>query len=76
MESDPLLTAYIQNKGTEKSCLITIFITIKLCCICVSFCLYGKDGLKSNNLHYNTLGRWVDHLIDQETDGLSIILID
>ena len=32
--------------------------------------------LKSNNLQYNTLGRWVDRLIDHASDGLSIILID
>ena len=32
--------------------------------------------LKSDNLQYNILGRWVDRLIDQESDGPSIILID
>ena len=32
--------------------------------------------LKSDNLQYNTLGRWVDRLIDQASDGPSIILID
>ena len=32
--------------------------------------------LKSNNLQYNTLGRWVDRLIDHASDGPSIILID
>ena len=32
--------------------------------------------LKSDNLQYNTLGRWVDRLIDQVSDGPSIILID
>ena len=30
----------------------------------------------SDNLQYNTLGRWVDRLIDQASDGPSIILID
>ena len=32
--------------------------------------------LKSDNLQYNTLGRWVDRRIDQASDGPSIILID
>ena len=32
--------------------------------------------LKSDNLQYNTLGRWVVRLIDQASDGPSIILID
>ena len=32
--------------------------------------------LKSDNLQYNKLGRWVDHLIDQASEGPSIILID
>ena len=31
---------------------------------------------KSDNLQYNTLGRWVDRLIDQASDGPSNILID
>ena len=31
---------------------------------------------KSDNLQYNTLGRWVTRLIDQASDGPSIILID
>ena len=31
---------------------------------------------KSDNLQYNTLGRWVDRLINQTSDGPSIILID
>ena len=30
--------------------------------------------IKSDNLQYNMLGRWVDHLIDQVSDGPSIIL--
>ena len=34
-----------------------------------------QDNLKSDNLQYNMLGRWVDHLIDQPSDGSSIILI-
>ena len=32
--------------------------------------------VKSDNLRYNTLCRWVDRLIDQVSDGPSIILID
>ena len=32
--------------------------------------------LKSEKLQYNTLGRWVDFLNDQASDGPSIILID
>ena len=32
--------------------------------------------MKSDNLQYNTLGCWVDRLIDQASDGPSIILID
>ena len=32
--------------------------------------------LQSDNLQYNTLGQWVDCLIDQTSDGPSIILID
>ena len=32
--------------------------------------------LISDNLQYNTLGRWVDRLIDQASDGPSILLID
>jgi hypothetical protein len=35
-----------------------------------------QDNLKSDNLQYNMLGHWVDHLIDQVSDGPSIILID
>ena len=36
-----------------------------------------RSGIqKSNNLQYNTLGHWVDRLIDQASDGPSIILID
>ena len=31
---------------------------------------------KSDNLQYNMLGHRVDHLIDQASDGPSIILID
>ena len=31
--------------------------------------------LKSDNLQYNTLGRWVDRLHNQASDGPSIILI-
>ena len=30
---------------------------------------------KSENLQYNTLGRWVDHFIDLASDGPSITLI-
>ena len=30
---------------------------------------------KSDNLQYNKLGRWVDLLIDQGSDGPSIILM-
>ena len=32
--------------------------------------------LKSDNLQYNTLDRWVVHLINQASDGPSIFLID
>ena len=32
--------------------------------------------LKSDNLQYNTLGCWVNCLLDQSSDGPSIILID
>ena len=35
-----------------------------------------SSDLKPDNLQYNTLGRWVDRLIDQASDGPSIILID
>ena len=31
---------------------------------------------KSDNLQYDTLSCWVDRLIDQASDGPSIILID
>jgi hypothetical protein len=31
---------------------------------------------KSDNLQYNTLGCWVDRIIDQVCDGPSLILID
>ena len=31
---------------------------------------------KPNNLQYNTLGHWVDCLINHMSDGPSIILID
>ena len=31
---------------------------------------------KPNNLQYNTLGPWVDHLINQVSDSPSITLID
>ena len=30
---------------------------------------------KSDNLQYNMLDHWVDHLIDQASDGQSIILM-
>ena len=33
-------------------------------------------GLKSANLQYNTLIRWVDHLIDQDSDGPSMHYFD
>ena len=32
--------------------------------------------LKSDNLQYDKLGHWVYHLIDQVSDGPSIILIE
>ena len=35
-------------------------------------CIY----LKSDNLQYNILGRWVDCLVKQVSDGPGIILID
>ena len=35
-----------------------------------------RPVLKSDTLQYNTLGRWVAHLIDQASDGPSIILVD
>ena len=38
--------------------------------------LHRVSNLKSDNLQYNTLGRWVDRLIDQASDGPSLILID
>ena len=31
---------------------------------------------RKDNLQYNTLGHWVDHLIDQASDSPSSILID
>ena len=34
------------------------------------------SNFRSDNLQYNTLGRWVDRLINQASDGPSIILID
>ena len=33
-------------------------------------------ALETRNLQYNMLGPWVDRLIDQSSDGASIILID
>ena len=36
----------------------------------------SPGGQESDNLQYNTLGRWVNCLIDQAFDGPSIILID
>ena len=38
--------------------------------------LENNANLKYDNLQYNTLGRWADHLINQVSDGPSIILID
>ena len=38
--------------------------------------MLGWILLKSKNLQYNNLGRWVDHLIDQVSDGPSISLLD
>ena len=35
-----------------------------------------KKHIKSDNLKYNTLGHWVDCLIDQASDGPIIILIE
>ena len=32
--------------------------------------------VKSDNLQYDMLDRWVDHLINQASDGPGIILID
>ena len=32
--------------------------------------------LKSDNLQYHTLGLWVDRLIDEASDGPSIIMIN
>ena len=56
----------------------------KLCCNrgCVQCSVHNAKPflprfyLKSDNLQYNTLGRWVDRLINQLSDGPSIILID
>ena len=36
----------------------------------------SQAGLKSDNLQYNTLGYWVDGLMDQASDGPIISLID
>ena len=36
---------------------------------------YGVHTVKCDNLQYITLGCWVDPLINQASDGLSIILI-
>ena len=33
------------------------------------------EDMKLDNFQCNMLGRWVDHLIDQASDGPSIILI-
>ena len=38
-----------------------------------SQCMFSLQ--KSDNLQYNTLGPWVNCLIDQASDGQSIILI-
>ena len=38
--------------------------------------LNQETYLKSDNLQYNVLGRCVDRLINQASDGPSIILID
>ena len=36
-----------------------------------------RQGIqKSDNLQYNTLGRWVDHLIDQASDGQWVAGLD
>ena len=35
-----------------------------------------EDAVKSNNHQYNMLGCWVGRLIDQASDGSSILLID
>ena len=35
-----------------------------------------KKHIKSDNLEYNTLGHWVDRLIDHASDCPSITLID
>ena len=38
-----------------------------------SLLLQARKHIKSDNLQYNTLGRWDDRLIDQASDVTSII---
>ena len=45
-------------------------------CLMTAWQLTDRGYQNSDNLQYNTLGRWVDRLIDQASDGSSIILID
>ena len=74
-----------QNKGNLLNILqVSIYIIsrIKKSSVVAQIYLdHKKDRaevsyLKSDNLQYNMLGRWVDLLIDQAFDGPSIILID
>ena len=41
-----------------------------------TFSFTAEGIVQSDNLQYNTLGCWIDCLIDQTSDGPSIILID
>ena len=43
--------------------------------MCLGGTLYFRN-LESHNLQYNKLGRWVDCLIDQASEGPNFILID
>ena len=59
-----------------KSILLSNNILNFILCVLQSFNFTQPKILKSDNLQYNMLGRWVDCLSDQASDGPSIILID
>ena len=48
------------------------------CCLLPDITVYRLDSktLKTNNLQYNTVGRWVDGTIVPSSDGPMFILID
>ena len=69
----PRLLSFVHDELVHSANSKELFASLKKDELIVEFQVFYY---KSDNLQYNTLGCWVDRIIDQVCDGPSLILID